>query len=187
MGQELVFGITLSPDQSFFMGPASRNPDGIAHASVTEIGERTFLVGFEDQFGGGDRDYDDTVFQFTGNLAPSTGDPAPSLDPLPVQDPSSPTPDAQADVSALTLEEARRRLRRVLRENYGRRYTRRQGRLAKSCSRLSSVKVRCRVRWKTRRHRYWGRVTLWVDEARPGSMLFTTSIRRTPRGLAARR
>ena len=70
-GIELVFGITvLNGGPTFFMGPASRNPDGIAHADVTETGVRTFLVGFEDVFGGGDRDYDDNVFQFTGNLAP---------------------------------------------------------------------------------------------------------------------
>ena len=70
-GQELVFGITvLNGGPTFLMGPASRNPDGIAHAEVTETGVRTFLVGFEDVFDGGDRDYDDNVFQFTGNLAP---------------------------------------------------------------------------------------------------------------------
>ena len=71
-GQELVFGITvLNAGPTFLMGPASRNPDGIAHAEVTETGVRTFLVGFEDVFDGGDRDYDDNVFQFTGNLAPT--------------------------------------------------------------------------------------------------------------------
>ena len=70
-GQELVFGITvLKRPGSFFIGPASRNPDGIAHVEVTETGMRTFLVGFEDVSGGGDRDYDDNIFQFTGNLAP---------------------------------------------------------------------------------------------------------------------
>ena len=70
-GQELVFGITVLNGPTFFIGPASRNPDGIAHAEVTETGVRTFLVGFEDQLRGGDRDYDDNVFQFTGNLAPT--------------------------------------------------------------------------------------------------------------------
>jgi hypothetical protein len=71
-GQELQFGITvLDTGNTFFMGPASRNPDGVAHAEVTETGVRTFLVGFEDVFGGGDLDYDDNVFQFTGNLAPN--------------------------------------------------------------------------------------------------------------------
>ncbi len=54
-GRELVFGITvLDGGPTYFMGPASRNPDGIAHADVTETGVATFLVGFEDQFGGGD-------------------------------------------------------------------------------------------------------------------------------------
>ena len=63
-GQELMFGITmLDNGLTFLMGPASRNPDGIAHAEVTQTGVRTFLVGFEDMFDGGDRDYDDNVFQ----------------------------------------------------------------------------------------------------------------------------
>ena len=76
-GRELVFGITvLNGGPTFFMGPASRNPDGIAHANVRETGVRTFLAGFEDQVGGGDRDYDDNVFQFTGNLAPNRPPPA---------------------------------------------------------------------------------------------------------------
>ncbi|HEX2438247.1 MAG TPA: hypothetical protein VHT71_08050, partial [Methylomirabilota bacterium] len=52
-GQELVFGVTvLTAGPTYFMGPASRNPDGIAHAEVTETGVRTFLVGFEDVFDG---------------------------------------------------------------------------------------------------------------------------------------
>jgi hypothetical protein len=33
-------------------------------------GERQYDVGFEDIFFGGDRDYDDNVFRFTGRLAP---------------------------------------------------------------------------------------------------------------------
>jgi hypothetical protein len=92
-GEELVFGIMMSDRLTFLMGPASRNPDGIAHAEVTETGERTFLVGFEDQFGGGDQDYDDNVFQFTGNLAPTrpppAGDPTPTtLTPAPNRSPA---------------------------------------------------------------------------------------------------
>ncbi|HEX5617343.1 MAG TPA: Ig-like domain-containing protein, partial [Solirubrobacteraceae bacterium] len=71
-GRELVFGIFVrSTGQTFLMGPGSRNPDGIAHAQVTQVAERVFDVGFEDQLGGGDRDYNDNVFRFTGNLAPN--------------------------------------------------------------------------------------------------------------------
>ena len=71
-GRELVFGIYVrNTGATFLMGPGSRNPDGLQHARVTAIGERVFDVGFEDFFGGGDRDYDDNVFRFTGNLAPN--------------------------------------------------------------------------------------------------------------------
>jgi uncharacterized protein DUF4114 len=168
-GNELVFGITmLDSGQTFLMGPASRNPDGIAHAKVTETGVRTFIVGFEDLLGGGDRDYDDNVFQFTGNLAPTRARFA---------DDQTLT----AATAPLRIREARRRLPRVLRRQYGKRYTRRRGPLRKSCYRLTTQRVRCRVRWNTRRHRYSGHATMWKAQNDPGSIRFTTSIRRTRR------
>ena len=180
-GRELVFGITVLNDgPTFFMGPASRNPDGIAHADVTETGVRTLLVGFEDVFGGGDRDYDDNVFQFTGNLAPNT---PPLADDQTLTTPT-PTPNAKSDVPPLKIREARRRLPRVLRKKYGRRFTRRRGSLGKSCYRLSTEKVRCRVRWNTWPHRYSGNATMWNDQDDLNSILFTTSIRRTLRAAA---
>jgi hypothetical protein len=168
-GQELVFGITLLNDgPTYFIGPAGRNPDGIAHAEVTATGVRTFLVGFEDLFDGGDRDYDDNVFQFTGNLAPNR----PSLaDHHRLTAPTAP----------LRIGEARSRLPRVLRRQYGRRYTGRRGPLRKSCYRLTTERVRCRVRWNTRRHRYSGHATMWKAQDDPGSIRFTTSIRRSRR------
>ena len=179
-GRELVFGIALLNDgPTFYMGPASRNPDDIAHAVVTETGLRTFLVGFEDMFGGGDRDYDDNIFQFTGNLAPNRPPPADG------QTPTSPTetPNEQSNLLPLEIREARGRLPKVLRKQYGRRFTRRRGPLAMSCSRQATGKVRCRVRWNTRRHRYSGSATMWRELDR-NSILFTTSIRRTLRASA---
>jgi hypothetical protein len=181
-GEELVFGIIMSDQQRFLMGPASRNPDGIAHAEVTETGVRTFLVGFEDQFGGGDRDYDDNVFQFTGNLAPtrppSAGGPTPTT-PTPTTNPDSNVPSLESNVPPLRIAEARRRLPGVLRKRYGKRYTSRRGPLKKLCYRLSTEKVRCRVRWKTRPHRYAGNATMWRKRQDPHTILCTTSIRRT--------
>jgi hypothetical protein len=71
-GEELVFGIFVrGPDDVFKMGPGDRNPDGLAHAKVAQTGERQFDVGFEDLFDGGDRDYDDNIFRFSGGLAPN--------------------------------------------------------------------------------------------------------------------
>jgi hypothetical protein len=174
-GQELVFGITeLNAGPTFFMGPARRNPDGVVHAEVTETGVRTFMVGFEDVFGGGDRDYDDNVFQFTGNLAPK-----PPLANDQTLTTSTPTPNPEPSVPALKIGEAHSRLPSVLRKRYGRRYTSRRGPLRRSCYRRSSEKVRCKVGWNTRRHRYSGNATMWNDQHHPDAILATTSIRRT--------
>jgi uncharacterized protein DUF4114 len=177
-GQELVFGITMLNDgPTFVMGPARRNPDGIAHAAVTETGLRIFLVGFEDVFDGGDRDYDDNVFQFTGNLAPNRPPPADDQ----TRTAPAPTPNAERDLAPLKIGEARSQLPTVLRKQYGRRYTSRRGPLKKSCYRVPSDKVRCRVGWNTRRDRYSGHATMWKDQRAPHSIRFTTSIRWTRR------
>ena len=70
--EELVFGIHIaSANHTFKIGPADRNPDGLVHARVQTTGERQYDVGFEDLLYGGDRDYDDNVFRFTGGLAPN--------------------------------------------------------------------------------------------------------------------
>jgi hypothetical protein len=69
-GAELVFEIRVPGQGTFQIGPGSRNPDGLAHAVVTPDGTNSFIVGFEDLLGGGDRDYDDNMFRFTGSLAP---------------------------------------------------------------------------------------------------------------------
>jgi RHS repeat-associated protein len=70
-GAELVFGVrVLNTGKEYRMGPGSRNPDGIAHAAVTFLDATKAQVGFEDQFGGGDRDYNDTMFEFRGGIAP---------------------------------------------------------------------------------------------------------------------
>lgn len=73
-GEELLFGVLVhdSANHVFKLGPGDRNPDGLAHGKVVNSGERQFDVGFEDLFNGGDRDYDDNVFRFTGGLAPNT-------------------------------------------------------------------------------------------------------------------
>ena len=75
-GDELVFRIDVaSPQQSFFTGSASGNPDGLAHAlAITTFDEAadTFFttVGFEDLFGGGDLDFNDFVFQLSNVIDP---------------------------------------------------------------------------------------------------------------------
>jgi hypothetical protein len=50
------------------MGGGYDNPDGIIHALVNYGYNRTAVIGFEDLFGGGDRDYDDAVIRVTGDI-----------------------------------------------------------------------------------------------------------------------
>ncbi len=74
VGDELVFGIrVLNTGSTFFMGAASRNPDNVIHNRViTDYDAGAYglgtYVGFEDLFGGGDLDYDDNAFLFTGGI-----------------------------------------------------------------------------------------------------------------------
>jgi hypothetical protein len=79
-GTELVFGIR-SGQGEFRMGPGTRNPDGIVHATVNFLEDGRAIVGFEDLYGGGDRDYDDNRFEFRGGIAPE-----PPVDEAPVAD-----------------------------------------------------------------------------------------------------
>ncbi len=70
-GTELIFRIYVREEESsFYTGPGSRNPDGLPHAAVESEGPGLAIVGFEDLYGGGDLDYDDNVFRFTGGIAP---------------------------------------------------------------------------------------------------------------------
>lgn len=80
---ELLFGIQVGSNV-FKMGPAARNPDNLVHARVDFDPTGCAVVGFEDLFGGGDRDYDDNVFKFCGGIAADPPD-----DP---QDPPTPDP-----------------------------------------------------------------------------------------------
>lgn len=75
VGDELVFGIYIyDTAQTFFMGPAARNSDGIMHAALDGPGVVVppygagYVVGFEDLTGGGDRDFDDNKFLFQGGI-----------------------------------------------------------------------------------------------------------------------
>jgi hypothetical protein len=67
VGADLMFGIRVLSDanREYFMGPASRNADGVFHAQVDSLGGGQFVVGFEDLFGGGDLDYNDNRFKVT--------------------------------------------------------------------------------------------------------------------------
>ena len=69
IGDELVFGIFVTnTSNTFKLGPAGRNADGEMHGAINDLGGGVLRVGFEDLFGGGDRDYDDNVFDFRGSV-----------------------------------------------------------------------------------------------------------------------
>ena len=81
LGSTAVAGAASLVDSSGRAGAASRNPDGVAHAIVETISTSPYVtkVGFEDLWGGGDRDFDDLVFSFS-NLRTAGGSPFPSND-----------------------------------------------------------------------------------------------------------
>jgi hypothetical protein len=82
-GTELTFRLDVSDTkQRFFTGAGSVNPDGLAHALAVTIFDaalRLFVteVGFEDLFGGGDRDYNDFMFRLTNVYDPPPAVPEP--------------------------------------------------------------------------------------------------------------
>lgn len=77
-GTELVFKVkvsdfvTTSPHGiwDYFSGPASRNPDGVIHATMTCDGTNGGTLSFEDLYGGGDFSYNDVVI----HVEPYDGD-----------------------------------------------------------------------------------------------------------------
>jgi hypothetical protein len=71
-GSELVFGIlVLNTGDTFKMGPGGRNLDGVEHVRVDYdegLAGDVAILGFEDLYGGGDRDYNDASFQLEGSI-----------------------------------------------------------------------------------------------------------------------
>ncbi|MCL1466176.1 PKD domain-containing protein [Argonema galeatum] len=70
-GQELIFGINVNGGNTYLMGPSSRNPDNTPHAVVDFLAPGVAKVGFDDGWGGGDWDFNDVMFQFSGAIAPT--------------------------------------------------------------------------------------------------------------------
>lgn len=84
-GVELIFGIFVRETQrTFITGPGSGNPDGLPHAELACFGGGRTNIGFEDQMGGGDRDYNDllcAVRQSDGSCSYSVAPKSQSFDP----------------------------------------------------------------------------------------------------------
>lgn len=91
-GTELIFSLYVeNTKQTFFTGegvnnPGYNNPDDMAHAravtTLTTLGSEDYYlteVGFEDLYGGGDRDYNDFMFSLTNVIDPIVDVPEPRL------------------------------------------------------------------------------------------------------------
>jgi hypothetical protein len=82
VGDEFVLGILVTnTGDKFVTGPASANPDNFAHAIADYFDTPTgdvALFGFEDLWGGGDKDFNDVFVQARGGIgvvAPSIPEP----------------------------------------------------------------------------------------------------------------
>jgi hypothetical protein len=87
VGEEVIFKLFVkSTGETFYTGAGSRNPDGVAHfatqayTDVTANATYGVLGGFEDLNGGGDRDYNDLMFEFSNvtTTPPVTSTPEPA-------------------------------------------------------------------------------------------------------------
>jgi hypothetical protein len=78
-GVELIFSIYVRETQrTFYSGSSSSNPDGIGHGDVTCLSKGKSRIGFEDQFGGGDRNYADLICEVRQTLSGCTYSMSPS-------------------------------------------------------------------------------------------------------------
>lgn len=66
--------------QTYFGYDAANNPDNISHITGHQVGEY-ILLGFEDIWGGGDFDYNDTVFVVKGVTSPAQSEAVPVPEP----------------------------------------------------------------------------------------------------------
>ncbi|MDX2496116.1 MAG: DUF4114 domain-containing protein [Desulfuromusa sp.] len=87
LGMELIFSLFVTnTGDTFYTGLADRNPDNLAHVMVDfDIITGIAYVGFEDLYGGGDEDYNDCMFMFSGGIS----DTGPVSDTAPVPEPST--------------------------------------------------------------------------------------------------
>jgi hypothetical protein len=91
--------------------------------------------------------------------------------------PTAPTTPTGTTVRPLSIAEARGYVPSVLRKQFRSRF--KPASLTRSCYRLTSEKVRCRVAWRRIGWRYSGSVTLWNDPSDPvHRYLYRVSVRR---------
>jgi hypothetical protein len=72
-GAELVFKIFVNDiGKTFFNGIAANNADNVLHTAYSARIGKPVIVGFEDLYGGGDRDFDDLVFSLSNVVIGTT-------------------------------------------------------------------------------------------------------------------
>ena len=89
-GARVEFGIISGDGRLYRAGPASLNADGVVHATVTGSAD-SFTLGFEDLYGGGDRDFNDAIIRVKGLAASPVAD-ARAPEPKPAAGASAPAP-----------------------------------------------------------------------------------------------
>jgi len=77
-GTELVFDLyVFNTGNTFYSGSASNNPDAFIHTGMQDNGAGTVIMGFEDLYNGGDKDYNDVIFSVS-NVSTVSAVPEPS-------------------------------------------------------------------------------------------------------------
>lgn len=105
-GTPVEFGIVSGDGNLYRAGPSSLNADGEIHATLSGDAD-SLTIGFEDLYGGGDRDFNDAIIRVTGlstsPLDASAQEPMRPADaPGPTQDNTVPTAPAGAGGWATT-------------------------------------------------------------------------------------
>jgi hypothetical protein len=77
---ELIFRIKTPDGNTWLTGPASRNADNIQHAQLEPISDTVIRIHWEDQYGGGDQDFNDCNVEVTIQEFP-TPTPTPTTTP----------------------------------------------------------------------------------------------------------
>lgn len=80
-GTRIDFGIDNGQGHFFRTGAATSNADGQVHAQVQLSADGQHAIGFEDLFGGGDRDFNDAIVRVRGLTTPTNVALAPPLAP----------------------------------------------------------------------------------------------------------
>ncbi len=149
-GRNLVEFDVLSPGQTSYMGNYVL-PHGTFYVHVGSVDVPCFYDGLCPL-----REFSQTVSVTRSPTARPTPQAPPS------RSPSSVTPQSvikeAAGVKTLSTAQAKKYVRTVVKRRQGK-YPRK---LKRSCKRRSNTRMRCKVRWSTKKKRYRGTMTIWT-------------------------